>query len=59
MTGEKSGIGAATAATFAEYGAAVVVTDANDDLGHGVAEKITVDGGQAIYPHLDTSDESQ
>ncbi len=59
VTGGASGIGAATAAAFAEHGASVVVTDVNDNLGRSVAEAITAKGGEAVYLGLDTTDEAQ
>jgi len=59
ITGGASGIGAATAATFAEHGASVVVTDMNDNLGREVVNSIRTAGGEAIYLHLDTTDEEQ
>ena len=59
VTGGASGIGAATATAFAEHGASVVVTDVNDNLGHAVVDKITGNGGEAIYLRLDATDEAQ
>ena len=59
VTGGASGIGAATATAFAEHGASVVATDVNDNLGHAVVDKITGNGGEAIYLRLDATDEAQ
>ena len=43
---------------FAAEGAAVVVADLLDDLGHAVAAEITESGGRATYVHLDVTDEA-
>jgi meso-butanediol dehydrogenase/(S,S)-butanediol dehydrogenase/diacetyl reductase len=53
ITGSGSGIGEATAKTFAREGATVVVTDIDDDNGHRVVEEIRQAGGLAEYPHAD------
>lgn len=58
ITGSASGMGAATASTFGAEGAAVVVTDLNDDDGHRVASDIQANGGSAEYRRLDVSSES-
>ena len=57
VSGGASGIGAETARLFAEHGAAVVVSDVDDEAGEAVAREIADAGGQAIYRHLDTTDE--
>jgi NAD(P)-dependent dehydrogenase (short-subunit alcohol dehydrogenase family) len=60
VTGGASGIGAASAHLFAKAGASgIVIADVDDDLGRQVVEEIKDDGGQAIYVHLDVSDEQQ
>ncbi len=60
VTGGASGIGAASAHLFAKAGAnGIVIADVDDDLGRQVVEEIKDDGGQAIYVHLDVSDEQQ
>ena len=60
VTGGASGIGAASGRLFARAGASgVVITDVDDDLGMRVANEIKGDGGQAIFLHLDVSDEQQ
>jgi NAD(P)-dependent dehydrogenase (short-subunit alcohol dehydrogenase family) len=53
VTGGGSGIGAATAAKFAEYGAHVVVTDINQKTAEEIAHKIREFHGSAIAMKLD------
>ncbi|WP_116110609.1 SDR family NAD(P)-dependent oxidoreductase [Amycolatopsis ruanii] len=57
VTGASSGMGRATATTFAREGAAVVVADINDDDGTTVVKEIQAGGGRARYLHLDVTDE--
>ncbi|MEU0468114.1 glucose 1-dehydrogenase [Amycolatopsis sp. NPDC006131] len=57
ITGASSGMGRATATTFAREGAAVVVADINDDDGAAVVKEIEAGGGRARYLHLDVTDE--
>jgi 3alpha(or 20beta)-hydroxysteroid dehydrogenase len=57
ITGSARGVGAAMAKRFADEGARVMVTDILDELGTQTAESITASGGQAIYQHLDVTDE--
>ena len=60
VTGGASGIGAASGRLFARAGASgVVIADIDDDLGMRVVHEIKDDGGQAIFLHLDVSDEQQ
>ncbi|HET7311738.1 MAG TPA: glucose 1-dehydrogenase [Mycobacteriales bacterium] len=59
VTGGGSGIGEATAKRLAAEGAAVLVTDINDDAGTAVAKDIVDRGGRASYAHLDVSSEVQ
>lgn len=59
VTGGASGIGAATALRLGRAGAKVVVTDINDEAGADVAGSIGNGGGEAIFLHLDVSDEDQ
>jgi meso-butanediol dehydrogenase/(S,S)-butanediol dehydrogenase/diacetyl reductase len=53
ITGSGSGIGEATAKTFAREGATVVVSDINDDNGRRVVQEIRQAGGRAEYTHAD------
>jgi NAD(P)-dependent dehydrogenase (short-subunit alcohol dehydrogenase family) len=59
VTGAASGIGKAIAQRLASEGAAVVVTDVQDDAGAEVAKGIVEDGGRASYAHLDVTQESE
>jgi NAD(P)-dependent dehydrogenase (short-subunit alcohol dehydrogenase family) len=56
ITGGGSGIGAATAKKFAEYGANVVVTDINQESAELVAASIKQSGGKAMALKLDITD---
>lgn len=56
ITGGGSGIGAATAKKFAEYGANVVVTDINQESAELVATAIKEANGKAISLKLDITD---
>jgi NAD(P)-dependent dehydrogenase (short-subunit alcohol dehydrogenase family) len=58
ITGAARGIGAATAETFAREGASVALWDLKDDLGEALCDKITVQGGRAIYSHCDVTKKS-
>jgi NAD(P)-dependent dehydrogenase (short-subunit alcohol dehydrogenase family) len=58
VTGAAGGIGAATARRLAREGAAVLVTDVQDEAGAGVASEITQAGGRSAYLRLDVVSES-
>ncbi len=58
ISGGASGMGRATAETFAREGATVVVGDIDDGDGTAVVKEIRAAGGQAHYLHLDVTDES-
>ena len=53
ITGAGSGIGAATARTFAREGAAVAVVDLNDEGGNSVVAEIRKAGGTAEFHRAD------
>jgi NAD(P)-dependent dehydrogenase (short-subunit alcohol dehydrogenase family) len=57
VTGAGSGIGAATAALFAERGAAVMLADVNGDAAAGEARAIAARGAQAQAVRCDVSSE--
>lgn len=57
--GGGSGCGRAIAATFAEHGAAVVVSDINDAGGHETIRLIEQRGGRAAFLHADVGNELQ
>lgn len=58
ITGSARGIGAATARTAAARGAAVLVSDVDDEAGEVTAQAIRDAGGRAVYRHCDvTSDD--
>jgi xanthoxin dehydrogenase len=58
ITGAASGIGAATAKTFVEHGARVVLGDIQDEAGEGLAAAL---GGasQAIFRHCNVTEEAE
>jgi NAD(P)-dependent dehydrogenase (short-subunit alcohol dehydrogenase family) len=57
VTGGASGIGAACARALSEAGAAVVITDVQDDKGRELAAEIAKAGGGARYFHHDVTRE--
>lgn len=57
VTGGAKGIGAATCELLAREGAAVAITDVDDEQGLRLAEEIDSRGGRARYWHLDVADE--
>lgn len=58
VTGGAAGIGRGIAETFAQAGAAVVVTDLNKDGADAVAEGIVAAGGRAIGLECNVTDEA-
>jgi NAD(P)-dependent dehydrogenase (short-subunit alcohol dehydrogenase family) len=55
VTGGASGIGRATALTFAREGAKLVIADLNADGGQQTVHMITEQGGEAIFVRTDVS----
>jgi NAD(P)-dependent dehydrogenase (short-subunit alcohol dehydrogenase family) len=55
ITGGAAGMGAAFVRVFAAEGAKVAAADIQDELGRKVADDVNRAGGEAIYVHLDTS----
>ena len=58
ITGAASGIGAATATTYAKQGARVVLGDIQDDAGESLAE-VLGGGGHAIFRHCNVTVEAE
>src|SRR5215475_1629624 len=58
VTGGASGIGRATALTFAREGAKLVVADMNADGGQQTVHMITEKGGEAIFVQVDVTSAS-
>ncbi len=59
VTGGASGIGAACAEALAREGAAVVLTDIQDDKGRWLAEDLSRAGRTAVYLHHDVTSEDE
>jgi NAD(P)-dependent dehydrogenase (short-subunit alcohol dehydrogenase family) len=59
ITGAASGIGRATAERLAAEGAAVMITDIDDDGGKAVAGELEAAGRRAAYAHLDVVSERE
>jgi NAD(P)-dependent dehydrogenase (short-subunit alcohol dehydrogenase family) len=59
VTGGSTGIGFATAKAFAGEGASVVIASRRADVGNEAAEKISADGGEAVYIQTDVSRSDQ
>ena len=55
VTGGASGIGRATALTFAREGAKLIVADMNEDGGQQTVHMITEQGGEAIFVQTDVT----
>ncbi len=55
VTGGASGIGRATALTFAREGAKLVIADLNEEGGQQTVHMITEKGGDAIFVQIDVS----
>src|SRR4029453_9658265 len=55
VTGGASGIGRATALTFAREGAKLIIADMNEDGGQQTVHMITEQGGEAIFVRTDVS----
>lgn len=59
ITGATSGMGEASAKRFAEAGAKVVIAGRNEERGRKIETDIREKGGEAVYFHLDVSDEEE
>lgn len=59
VTGAASGIGAAVAEALATSGAAVLLSDVDDQQGQAAASRIRKAGGSATFVHHDVTDEAQ
>ena len=57
--GELMGFGGASARLFTQEGARGVLADINDHGGQRTAEEIRAGGGEAMYVHLDVTDEQE
>lgn len=57
ITGSTSGLGAATAARFAEEGARVIVSGRNEERGGAVVDSIRKSGGEASFVRCDLDNE--
>ena len=55
VTGGASGIGRATALTFAREGAKLIIADMNEDGGRQTVHMITEKGGEAIFVMTDVT----
>ncbi len=55
ITGGAAGIGAATAIRFAAEGATTVIWDLDEARGNALAEKLTSDGGVAVFAKVNTA----
>lgn len=59
ITGAASGIGRATAVLLAQYGAKVMVTDVNSEVGNETTRLINESGGYARFYKLDVASKDQ
>ena len=59
VTGAGSGIGRAIAQRLASEGAAVMISDVNDEAGKAVVAGIVENGGTASFTHLDVTSEQE
>jgi NAD(P)-dependent dehydrogenase (short-subunit alcohol dehydrogenase family) len=59
ITGGASGIGRATALTFAREGAKLVIADMNEDGGQQTVHMITESGGEATFVRVDVSNATE
>ncbi len=55
VTGAASGIGRATALTFAREGAKLIIADMNEDGGQQTVHMITENGGDATFVQVDVT----
>src|SRR5919198_775334 len=55
VTGGASGIGRATALTFAREGAKLIIADMNEDGGQQTVHMITEQGGEATFVQVDVA----
>jgi len=55
VTGGASGIGRATALTFAREGAKLIIADLHEDGGHQTVHMITEQGGEAMFVRADVT----
>ena len=58
VTGGASGIGRATAVTFAREGAKLIIADMNEEGGQQTVHMITENGGEAIFVQVDVTSTS-
>lgn len=59
LRGEQMGFGGCTAWQILEEGGKVAITDVRDDLGNAAAEQMRRERYEALYCHLDVTDEDQ
>jgi len=59
VTGAASGIGEATAKLLAKEGAKVGIVDIDDKNGQRVLKEITSAGGEAVFHHMDVTNEKE